>query len=657
MSYKINKTNGELIVDLVDGQIDETSTDITLIGRNYKGFGEKMNENFVKLIENFAQSSAPGAPLVGQLWYDTSEQRLKVYTGDTFKTASGALVSQTQPNLVTGDIWIDSFNNKLYFYDGADIVLVGPQYNAGQGKTLVEAVTVIDRTGQEQTALFMYIGGLLTGIYSRTQFRPQVNITGYPIDQDDVNIPKRQLIRKGFNPIDTAFAWQGTAKSTQSLISVSGEEFSEVNFMKTDRDTSTTGSLAVKNENGLTVGVDDTVYAALKIETTSNNITALENQQKNKDFVLRVKRGNAFDDVLYANASIKRTGIYTNSPSVGFDVNTDAKIQGDLTVDGNFTANGTTTFISAETLQVNDKNVELATDSSGNAGGNDVAVDGGGITLKSTDGDKTFNWIGAEEAWTSSENIDIVATKQLKIGGTTILTADRIHNTVLYAEGLIRVGVLQDLTVDNITLDGSTISTTLPLSISSTGTITVNNQKITGVSTPLSLRKKTLNSLAAPVDPDDSVASKGYVDEELKAEPLIVSLDVTGYSNPSANLAANGPYNNVKTVLETLYSAVDKTNSAIAKIYCTSYSTTSVTGIDVDQLVDDPNNPGGPQISAVRKTFISVDKDGNASDESVLQDVDFLPVSASAGLTPERAIMEFENQSGVWTWIRTTVLS
>ena len=657
MSYKINKTNGELIVDLVDGQIDETSTDITLIGRNYKGFGEKMNENFVKLIENFAQSSAPGAPLVGQLWYDTSEQRLKVYTGDTFKTASGALVSQTQPNLVTGDIWIDSFNNKLYFYDGADIVLVGPQYNAGQGKTLVEAVTVIDRTGQEQTALFMYIGGLLTGIYSRTEFRPQLNITGYPIDQDDVNIPKRQIIRKGFNPIDTAFAWQGTAKSTQSLISVSGEEFSEVNFMKTDRDTSTTGSLAVKNENGLTVGVDDTVYTALRIETTNNNITSLENQQKNKDFVLRVKRGNAFDDVLYANASIKRLGIYTNSPSVGFDVNTDARVTGDFTVDGNFTANGSTTFISAETLQVNDKNIELATDSDGNAGGNDVAIDGGGITLRSTDGDKTFNWIGAEDAWTSSENIDIVASKQLKIGGTTILTADRIHNTVLYAEGLIRVGVLQNLTVDNISLDGSAISTTLPLSISSTGTITVNNQKIIGVGTPLSLRNKTLNSLADPVDPDNSVASKGYVDEELKAEPLIVSLDVTGYSNPSANLAANGPYNNVRSVLEELYSAVGKTNSAIAKVYCTSYSTTSVTGIDVDQLVDDPNNPSGPQISAVRKTFISVDKDGNASDESVLQDVDFLPVSASAGLIPERAIMEFENQSGVWTWIRTTVLS
>ena len=104
MSYKINKTNGDLLIDLVDGQIDETSTDITLIGRNYKGFGEKVNENFVKIVENFAKSSSPSSPLVGQLWYDTSEERLKIYTGDTFKSASGALVSQTQPNLVSGDL-------------------------------------------------------------------------------------------------------------------------------------------------------------------------------------------------------------------------------------------------------------------------------------------------------------------------------------------------------------------------------------------------------------------------------------------------------------------------------------------------------------------------------------------------------------------------
>ena len=56
MSYKLNKTDGSLLVDLVDGQLDTTSSDLTLIGRNYSGFGEVLNENFIQLLENFANS-------------------------------------------------------------------------------------------------------------------------------------------------------------------------------------------------------------------------------------------------------------------------------------------------------------------------------------------------------------------------------------------------------------------------------------------------------------------------------------------------------------------------------------------------------------------------------------------------------------------------
>lgn len=75
MSYRLNKTDGELILDLADGQIDNTTTDITLVGRNYKGFGEFINENFIKIVENFANLNAPDAPLVGQLWYDTNQEK------------------------------------------------------------------------------------------------------------------------------------------------------------------------------------------------------------------------------------------------------------------------------------------------------------------------------------------------------------------------------------------------------------------------------------------------------------------------------------------------------------------------------------------------------------------------------------------------------
>jgi len=105
MSYKLNKTDGSLLVDLVDGVLDTTTTDISLIGKNYSGFGEAFNENLIRLLENFARSTAPTRPLTGQIWYDTSEQRLKVYNGEEFRTSGGPIVANSQPsNIVAGDL-------------------------------------------------------------------------------------------------------------------------------------------------------------------------------------------------------------------------------------------------------------------------------------------------------------------------------------------------------------------------------------------------------------------------------------------------------------------------------------------------------------------------------------------------------------------------
>ena len=358
MSYRLNKTDGSLLVDLVDGQLDTTSSDLTLIGRNYSGFGEVLNENFIQLLENFAKTSAPGTPLIGQLWYDTAEQRLKVYTGSTFRSAAGAVVSQTQPNLVAGDLWIDSLNNKLYFFDGTDIVLVGPQYTASQGKTGTEAFTILDENGQDQTVLELYINGSLTGIYSKSEFRPRVNIVGFPVDANDNRVPKRQIIQIGFNPASPSFWWRGTAQSSRGLVSDAGEEFQETNFMKTDRNTSTTGSLAVKNAGGLTVGVSDTVYAALKID--NNYITTLETQRIGRDFTIRTRRGNLFDNAFYADSDLKRVGIYTTTPQVDFDVVGDGRFSGDLEVQGNLTIQGDTTYLNVSSLRVEDKNKQTS---------------------------------------------------------------------------------------------------------------------------------------------------------------------------------------------------------------------------------------------------------------------------------------------------------
>ena len=81
MSYIINKSDGNTLATVADGQIDQLSSSLTLVGKNYSGFGEYINENFVKLLENFSSTTQPTAPISGQLWYDTTENKLKVYNG------------------------------------------------------------------------------------------------------------------------------------------------------------------------------------------------------------------------------------------------------------------------------------------------------------------------------------------------------------------------------------------------------------------------------------------------------------------------------------------------------------------------------------------------------------------------------------------------
>lgn len=176
MSYIINKTDGTVLTTIQDGT---TNTDIglTLIGRNYTNYGQAQNDNFVRLLENFADTVPPGqsvgfSPIVGTLWWDTGNQRLKIYNGTAFISVSPLVGSSTAPTAIKlGDLWWDTVNQQLKAWTGTTWLLVGPAYTASQGKSGVFVETLADVSGNPRIVLNEYLSGNVVSVTSHDTFR------------------------------------------------------------------------------------------------------------------------------------------------------------------------------------------------------------------------------------------------------------------------------------------------------------------------------------------------------------------------------------------------------------------------------------------------------------------------------------------------------
>lgn len=623
MSYRLNKTNGELVLELADGQIDNTSTDITLVGRNYKGFGEFINENFIRIIENFANVNAPDAPLEGQLWYDTSQEKIKVYNGTEFRPAGAPLVSPTRPPMVAGDLWIDNRNRKLYFYDGNvdnELTLVGPIYNNSQGITGLEAVSVIDTNAREQVVLKMFLGGELAAVITDAEiFRlaGSQKIQNYPDDPLDSRIPPTQIFEKGINVVESNFRFRGTANASRALVDAEGNERTTANFLPADENGETFGSLFVKNANGVSIGVNDINYASFKLIGTT---AAIETQQSDTDLILRTRIGNQYLNALFLDADKGRVGVYRTDPEYTLDVEGDLRATGDAIIDGNLTVNGEATYVNVNTLAVLDKNIELGLlDDS--TEGTDNDVDQAGIIVRSNEGSKDFLWNQDTNAFFTNVNIDLLQGREYKINGQTVLSSTSLP-TVTKAKSLTEIGQLVQLDVDSIRLDGSTISSLEDLSIDPSGVVSLTNSKIT--------------NLAAPEDDSDAV-NKNYVDNKIDSIDVSLALDITSLTDPNPQGVADGPTASVATILQSISPASAKSIGTRARIHCTSYDNLSVTGIDIN--------------SAANKSFLSVLTD-DSSAESVIQDISFDSATGSVTPTPIRSTMVFEviDSGGTQIW-------
>lgn len=202
MSYNINKTDGSALVTptmpsgaLLDGTSD-TTTGLTLIGRNYTGFGEVQNENFVRLLENFADNIPPTTsvtatlPLAGTLWWDTGYSLLKVYNGSTFIQVDGRIVANAAPTATNiGDQWWDTTNKQLNTWTGSAWFIIGPATTASQGKSGSIVETITDSLSVSQLVVNQYSKGNLMSITSNTAFTPGTAIAGFSNISPGINLP------------------------------------------------------------------------------------------------------------------------------------------------------------------------------------------------------------------------------------------------------------------------------------------------------------------------------------------------------------------------------------------------------------------------------------------------------------------------------------
>ena len=170
MPYSVDRYSGGEPIVVEDGTIDSTF-DIKLIGKNYAGYGEIQNENFVHLLENFSGTSAPPRPISGQLWFDSGSKKLKFFDNTKWRTTGGAEVSSTPPSgLSTGDFWYNFVSKQLYAWDGTEWVLIGPESVADLGTTQMKSVTVRDTLGGNHAIIQAIVDDVVLFIYSADEF-------------------------------------------------------------------------------------------------------------------------------------------------------------------------------------------------------------------------------------------------------------------------------------------------------------------------------------------------------------------------------------------------------------------------------------------------------------------------------------------------------
>ena len=364
MAYTINKTDGTVVTTITDGTVDNT-TSLQLFGKSSSGFGEGLNENLVKLLENAASTSAPSAPLRGELWFDTTTNQIKVYDGTSFKPTGGAKASATQPTSPsTGDLWLDTDDDQVYAYTGTAWQLVGPVYTKGQTLSGWQIETLASAGGNKVVSS-MYVGNTRVAILSKEPFTPSATQTGFAEIKSGITLNSTLgAVFEGTNTQATFIDVSSTTDSSATLIAGG-------NFLRANASDTTTGALTIDNDSGLTVGDAQ----ELTISVSSNDVTIAQTSQ-DKDLKFTVNDNGTTNTIMTLDGSETAVNIAGN-----------VNITGNLTISGSYDKSSVdvSTYVDAF-IGVNE--------------GNASDVDGGLIVEKAS-GEARMFWDTSESYWSA----------------------------------------------------------------------------------------------------------------------------------------------------------------------------------------------------------------------------------------------------------------
>ena len=634
MAYQINKTDGTIAATVADGQIDQLSTDLTLIGKNYSGFGEALNENFIKLLENFSSTTQPTRPIRGQIWFDVQELKLKVYNGIEFVPVSSATISNTQPStLAIGDLWFDNVDGQLYFFDGDSPILLGPSFSSTQGLSGIRVDSILDTLNQTRVITSLYNNGILLGIFAKDSFTPKIAIIGFD-----------GSIQPGFNAGSLAgIKFNVTCTNSERL----GGADATI-YVRRDSSNIINGQVRITADlasGGLVVGS----AGQANLFVVNGNVF-LSNAAADKNITFGVIKGVAQEDAIIINSTTRTIDLYNDPRYSDSQIN----IGGNLTVVGNLTVNGATTTLNTSDLTVEDKNIIIANVASPS----NISADGAGITIKGST-DKTILYSEADNWLDISENLNLASGKALYIGDTLVINGNSLGSAITSIPGVTSFGTQNvvnigpgipptaQLRIETNTGSGkpriSTLSSNLDIELAPDGTgniALIGSPRITG--------------MANPTSPQDA-ATKEYLDNRVETRDIVFSMDLSdGKSNTYIiNNILNGPGGTAPEYLgrglaEDIATATARSrpplyrNGTVARILCTILNN-SPTSLDIN-----------PLRSTTAAQFLT---DIGGSTSPALTNIAFSSATISApAVSTTRIIKTFIIVAGTWTWQADTIL-